>query len=859
MGIYSKIIDIQKLGQAWDRVRKNKPSPGVDHVTYEMFETRRKEELRQLNLELADHRYESLPVKLTNLYKGEKVRTIALFSMRDKVIQQSLAHELGRLYEPLFANSTYAYRPGQSALEALKLIEDRTRGRSGLWVLKMDIQNFFDTIPHEKLLRVLGKRIKEQDVLDLMRTVLKAKVLDTQDGELQEKEIGIYQGSSCAPLLSNIYLMDFDREMEQRCSFYIRYSDDILVLETEEEKTRELYEYSRLYLEQKGLTLKESKTEIHRFGGSEGFVYLGYEFTDKGKSVPAKAVSSLTGRLETMWLTSGLPIKEKLKKGQEILGGWEQYYHGERKPGGILEYVILLSMVQNKAPEILGEMEEIRFELVNYYKDVTGYMADYWKNRENLQNCIWEYEQFFQVPGADKVIPEGEKCTSHKKELIRLYTQMLIHPSEDVCSDIMQLYTDLGEYGKASYFWEKRKTYQGMGKPEIPSITNAEPVRKGGSERSNINLQDYMELFVGREDIYAKEMPGADNKTVSEQVLEPLTEEVVRQHLTGNTIIGTFVQRPNSTSKFVVFDIDISKKILLQYSYGSPEFAAYKQKTAEHVARLCAVLRKMGMTGYVEDSGFRGYHVWVFFTGWIPVRYINRFTECVQKELGEDGDDITMEFFPNNARIRAGKLGQKIRLPLGLHSRTGNRSVFLNREFQPVSDYTDFFSDVAKYSLSAIQKILGMYLPEIKMQENCKEVDIDLQKFGNLSESVRIVLEKCNLMRYLCQKAATTGYLSHFERMSVLHVFGHMGEEGREFVHTVMAFTLNYQHNTTEKFILKIPDKPISCLKLREQYKLITAEYGCNCNFKRTKTVIHLQYFMQSETAVKRNLILRCR
>lgn len=90
-------------------------------------------------------------------------------------------------------------------------------------------------------------------------------------------------------------------------------------------------------------------------------------------------------------------------------------------------------------------------------------------------------------------------------------------------------------------------------------------------------------------------------------------------------------------------------------------------------------------------------------------------------------------------------------------------------------------------------------------------------------------------MRYLCQKAATTGYLSHFERMSVLYVFGHMGDEGKEFVHTVMGFTLNYQYDTTQKFIMKLPEKPVSCVKLREQYKLITAEFGCSCNFKRTK------------------------
>lgn len=848
MSIYSKIIDIQKLGQAWDRVKKNKPAPGADNVTYEMFDERRREELRQLNLELLEHRYESLPVKLTNLYKGEKVRTIALFSMRDKVVQQSLAHELGKIYEPLFSAGTYAYRPGQSALEALKLIEDKIIGQKNLWILKMDIRSYFDCIPHEGLLHVLEKRIREQDVLELIRAVIRAKVLDPRTGELKENEIGIYQGSSCAPILSNIYLMDFDREMEKRCSFYIRYCDDILVLESAEQKARELYEYSRMYMEQKGLELKENKTELHQLGGVEGFSYLGYQFTENGRSVPAKAVSSLTERLETLWLTSGLDMEERLKKGREILNGWEQYYRGERRPGSMIEYVILLTMVQNKSPEILDSIEKRRFEQINFYKDIAGYMADYWKCKGNLKNSIREYEQFFQVPDEDKPLPKSEETMKYEEELVQRYAQMLIRPSEETCSDIMQLYTDLGAYGKASYFWEKKREYAGKAQIEIPeaTITATEiPVEETGKtmtaakEDSNIlaevNIQDYMDLFVGREDTYARETCGAGNKRMSEQVPEPLTEEMIRQHLSGDVILGTYVQRPNGTSKYVVFDIDISKKILLQYDYGSSEFNAYKQNAAEYASKLCKILHRMGMTGYIEDSGFRGYHVWVFFTGWIPVRYINRFTECVQKELGDSGDGITMEVFPNSARIRAGKFGQKIRLPLGVHIRTGNRSYFIDVQFRPITDYKDYFSGVAKFSLNAVQKVLGTYLPETKEQEKYKVVDTDLEKFGTLSETVRIVLEKCSLMRYLCQKAASTGYLSHFERMSILHVFGHMGDEGREFVHTVMAFTLNYQYDTTEKFILKIPEKPISCAKLREQYKLITAEYGCSCNFKRTK------------------------
>lgn len=116
-----------------------------------------------------------------------------------------------------------------------------------------------------------------------------------------------------------------------------------------------------------------------------------------------------------------------------------------------------------------------------------------------------------------------------------------------------------------------------------------------------------------------------------------------------------------------------------------------------------------------------------------------------------------------------------------------------------------------------------------------KKIDIDLSIFQDMPETVLKVLKGCRLMGFLCHKAAKTGYLTHFERLSVLYVFGHLGEEGKQFVHTVMSHTLNYQYNTTERFIRRIPEKPVSCVKLREQYKQITAEYGCSCDFKRSK------------------------
>lgn len=114
-------------------------------------------------------------------------------------------------------------------------------------------------------------------------------------------------------------------------------------------------------------------------------------------------------------------------------------------------------------------------------------------------------------------------------------------------------------------------------------------------------------------------------------------------------------------------------------------------------------------------------------------------------------------------------------------------------------------------------------------------VDINYDELGNISDSVSDVLHGCSLMQYLVNKSMTTGYLTHFEWLSVLNVFGHLGEDGQEFVHKVMSYTINYQYNITQGFIARMPGKPISCVKLREQYKLISSECGCDCKFKRTK------------------------
>ena len=143
MSIYNKVIDLQKLHQAWDRVRRNKPAAGVDNVTYEQFDADKNEVLKQLNIDLREHVYKALPVKRVVMYKGEKAREIVLYAMRDKVVQQSVAAELNKLYDNRFSAQTFAYRTNKSSLNAVNAIEDQIHSGKYSWILKVDIFHFF--------------------------------------------------------------------------------------------------------------------------------------------------------------------------------------------------------------------------------------------------------------------------------------------------------------------------------------------------------------------------------------------------------------------------------------------------------------------------------------------------------------------------------------------------------------------------------------------------------------------------------------------------------------------------------------------------------------------------------------------
>lgn len=902
MGLYTKIIDLQKLKQAWEKVRQKKSAPGIDGVTVEMMEQEIHSALKQLNIELMEQRYEPMPVRMIVLQKGGKERQIGLFCLRDKILQQSIAGELHKLYDDGFARESYAFHSNRSALEAVSQVEKAVCKRPQLWVLKTDIRHFFDEISHTKMLQILEKRISEKKVLCLLEQFLKVQMLD-ENGELRNKERGIYQGSTMAPLLSNIYLNEFDHIIKEKTEKYFRYADDILCIDCDRQKIEAAADEIRRVLVELDLQLKEEKTMICQVG--DEFEYLGYRFGSDGRKIPAKKEAALKDRLEELWMQN-LDFEQKVEKGLEIINGWMQYFNGKRKIESIYELVLEIYRETGKMgskdglpPGMVANLLIIRKQFTNIHPDICSFFVELWQNFNMQEAVLMEYEQLWQVDMLDtkpgQVLDEAVSSA-----LIREYGKLSILENKEGLENMMQLYVDIRCYNKASVFDQRLRKIERAHRFYVPvsgiemaqemhhneknipqSMQNQLPEMQEAEVDFSMNeakLELYHQLFVGREDIYARESINAYGKRTYEMYSAPLTLEALENEMRQHASLATYVQRNNATAHFMVFDLDISKKVLLKYPPETEEFLQYLALVKQKACLLRKVLIRMGLDSLLEFSGFRGYHIWIFFQEWISVRHIHMLQDVILDKLKEEwvqeeNDGVLIELFPNRTRVNSEKPGQCIRLPFSRHMRTGKQTCFLDDEGKAYEKQSEVLEQAVQYPLSLVKRIIAVNGNSAAMgniqnvgsvkaggnveiagsaenagtgkgmengEESGKPDAVSskqkiAQLYPDLKPVVKIVLEQCNLMEYLCRKAKMTGYLTHFERQTIVYVFGHLGDDGKAFVHQVMENTLNYGFAVTERFIQKLPEKPISCVKIREQYRQITAEIGCNCRFRRTR------------------------
>ena len=328
--LLEKILSRDNLNNAYKRVKANKGAPGVDGMTVEAALPWLKEHGAELTESIRQGKYKPDPVRRKEIPKPDGgVRKLGIPSVKDRIVQQAIAQVLTPIYEPLFSDGSYGYRPGRSAQDAIFKI--RGYADEGYeWAVLLDLSKYFDTLNHEKLLLLLRREIKDERVVQLIKCFLKSGVMD--NGVVVKTEEGSPQGGPLSPLLANIYLNEFDWEYTKRGVPVIRYADDIVLLCKSQRAAERLLESSIRYLEGKlKLQVNREKSHIAKVNATKKFKFLGFAFS-KGKDglfirVHQKSLLKAKNKLrELTRRNQGKNVRQVMKNVKQYMTGWLNYY-----------------------------------------------------------------------------------------------------------------------------------------------------------------------------------------------------------------------------------------------------------------------------------------------------------------------------------------------------------------------------------------------------------------------------------------------------------------------------------------------------------------------------------------------------
>ena len=329
MELIEKILSEDNLNEAIKKVKSNKGAPGVDKMSVAQIDDYFKVHKKVIISSIMDMTYKPQPVRRVYIPKANgKKRPLGIPTVVDRVIQQAIAQELSKIYEPLFSNSSYGFRPNRSAHNAIeKALELLNEGYE--WVVDLDIEKYFDTVNHDKLISILREEVNDKTTLHLIRKFLRAGVME--NGLISSNSEGMPQGGPLSPILSNIYLNKFDKELESRGLHFVRYADDANILVKSELSANRVMKSVTSWLERKlFLKVSATKTKVVRPNDSNflGFTFL--ERSDEWKCKPMDTkVQNLYDKCKQILIRKkaiAMTTDTLFTKLNEVVRGWINYF-----------------------------------------------------------------------------------------------------------------------------------------------------------------------------------------------------------------------------------------------------------------------------------------------------------------------------------------------------------------------------------------------------------------------------------------------------------------------------------------------------------------------------------------------------
>ncbi len=383
---------------------------------------------------------------------------------------------------------------------------------------------------------------------------------------------------------------------------------------------------------------------------------------------------------------------------------------------------------------------------------------------------------------------------------------------------------------------DKEYPLQDDGKPQETQDSGSKLIEEKELPIQNPILEEFLRLFCGREDAYARQwcIPGGRRGYL------PCHDKIscfeMARHLAGEQTLGIYIQQKNGKVKVLVIDIDSSCS-------DTPGPEAIKMAWDFHrEAQL------IGLPIYVEDTGGKGRHVWMFFDEAVRAKDTRSLGRLLLARLGGPRAKVTCEIFPREEQCQS--LGSLIKLPFGINKVTARPSVFLRDEGIPYDDAAAFIGQLRTIPTSQLARAIQVLITRITPFTQNNEANQLRHTWRNPSsqqfpKAIRALLEGCSLLRRIVERSADDCHLCHSERLILLYIFGRLGKEGAQFLHQVMANCSNYKSTITQRWLDRLDAEhlPLSCKRLKDWLSELYPDVSCHCDLASVrpgKSPIHL-------------------
>ena len=329
MELIEVITSKENLNRAYKKVVENKGAGGIDEMTVKELGDYIRENKDSIVNSLRNRTYMPKPVRRVYIPKSNgKKRPLGIPTVLDRTIQQAIAQPLSEIYEKVFSEYSYGFRPGRSCHDAIKQALEYLNDDYE-WVIDIDIEQFFDKVNHDKLIQILREQVNDSTTLNLIRKYLRAGVME--NGLEKATKTGVPQGGPLSVILSNIYLDKLDKELEQRGLRFTRYADDVMIFTKSEMSANRVMKSISDWLERKlFLKANATKTKVVRPTRSKylGFTFLknGGEWKVKPTNEKKKALKAKLSEYLKRNKAVARPLAVTIRRINEIMRGWINYF-----------------------------------------------------------------------------------------------------------------------------------------------------------------------------------------------------------------------------------------------------------------------------------------------------------------------------------------------------------------------------------------------------------------------------------------------------------------------------------------------------------------------------------------------------